>query len=80
MKTVKCEIYKKSGRDWIAVNTITDVQQVHTSLLGALINKKLCQCSYIKSISRRTNYDGTQQITVIYDNGYKDIYTVEETI
>ena len=54
-----------------------DVHMVHEYLMHDLIAKKLNCCSYIKSIRRVSNYDGTQNITVTYDNNCRRIYTVK---
>lgn len=47
---------------------ITDERQVYQSLANDLIGKKLNNCLYIQSITRVNNYDGTQTITVKYNN------------
>ena len=68
--------YVKSGRTWKESYTNTNPADVYESLSMALINKKIHACSYIKSIKRVNNYDGTQSITVNYDNGVKTVYIV----
>ena len=68
--------YVKEGRNWKESYTNTNPADVYESLSLALINKKIHSCSYIKSIKRVNNYDGTQSITVNYDNGVKTVYIV----
>lgn len=53
-------------------------EEVYRYLANDLIAKKLNQCTYIRSIKRRNNYDGTQTVTVTYDNDVRAIYTVED--
>lgn len=69
---------KKEGKKWVECYVCEDRHLVNDHLMHALINKKLCQCTYIRSITRSPHYDGTQIITVYYDNGFRDTFTVEE--
>ena len=57
--------------------TETDPNCVHESLMKDLIAKKLHKCSYIRSIKDVPNYDGTRNIVVYYDNGFRNTYTVK---
>ena len=68
--------YVKSGRTWEESYRNTNPADVYESLSLALINKKIHACKYITSIKRVNNYDGTQAITVNYDNGVKTVYIV----
>jgi len=68
--------YTKEGRTWKESYTNNNPADVYESLSLALIAKKIHSCSYIKSIKRISNYDGTQTITVNYDNGVKTVYIV----
>ena len=77
MKTVSRTAEKKRGKKWIETFKQTDPNKVHKELMHDLINKKLCNASYIKSIKRTSNYDGTQTIIVTYDNECRSIYVVE---
>ena len=52
------------------------VEEIYTRLCNELIAKKVNSCRYIKSIKRRNNYDGTQEITITYDNEVRYIYTI----
>lgn len=75
---IKRVMYIKEKNKYIETFTQTDTAQVYEDLALDLIAKKINACSYIRSIKRRTNYDGTQQITVIYDNNAKAEYTVKQ--
>jgi hypothetical protein len=66
---------KKGG--WVEAHTITDEATVYARLSEDLIAKKINKCLYIKSIKRVNNYDGTQNITAVYDHGVKVVYTVK---
>ena len=76
MKEIKKITQVKKGREWVTSYEETDITAVHTQLAEDLIAKKLNCCSYIKSIKRVNNYDGTQTITVNYDNGVRSLYTI----
>lgn len=69
--------YVKEGRTYKQTYKETDPAEVNKALMHDLINKKLHGCKYITSIKDRCNYDGTRTITVYYDNGVKNEYTVE---
>lgn len=74
---VKLATYAKNGKTWELLTTTTDPQIVYSRLAQDLINKKLCACTYIKSITRRQNYNGTVTITVMFINSFKAEYIVE---
>jgi hypothetical protein len=42
-----------------------------------MVNKKICACTYIKSIKRTQLYTGFEKITVTYDNDVRRVYTIE---
>ena len=67
---------KKNGK-YNESFTTYDQLEVYRSLSNDLISKKICNCSYIKSIRRVNNYNGTINVTVTYNNDCKAIYTVE---
>jgi hypothetical protein len=67
----------KNGKKWEVKNEITDVYNIYKNLAGDLIAKKLNACTYIKTIKRQSNYDGTQTITVTYNNDCRSVYTVK---
>jgi hypothetical protein len=67
----------KHGKKWSPENEITEETLVYKYLSNDLIAKKLNQCSYIKTIKRTPNYDGTQTIVVTYNNDCRSIYTVK---
>lgn len=77
MKDIKrvCEV--KQGKKYIVSFVERDENEVYRWLASDLINKKLCECRYIKRIIRKSNYDGTQDIIVYYDNYVRNTYTVK---
>lgn len=77
MREIKQIVEKKVGRAYEVQTVITDKATIHESLMKELIAKKLHQCRWIKSIRDSCNYDGTRDITVTYDNGFRSVYTVE---
>ena len=70
-----CEV--KQGNKYVVTFTETDENEVYRWLASDLINKKLCECRYIKRIVRNSNYDETQDIIVYYDNNVRNTYTVK---
>ena len=68
----------KKNNKWETVYTITDEKEVYKALSEALIAKKLTKVSYIRSIKRTQNYDGTLTITVSYTGGVRAIFTVKD--
>lgn len=70
--------YVKEGRTWEKSYTTNNSTEVYESLALDLINKKIHACTFIKSIKRTPNYDGTQTITVTYDNNCKTVYIVSD--
>lgn len=77
MKEFKQVIEIKNGKTWEVSNVITNEVDIYKNLSCDLINKKLNNCSYIKTIKRTPNYDGTQSITVNYNNDTRAVYTVK---
>lgn len=77
MKEIKKVVEVKNGKKWEVSTVITDTTAVYESLSCDLINKKLNNCNYIKTIKRTPNYDGTQSITVNYNNDTRAVYTVK---
>ena len=80
MKEIKYEAQQKEGKKYITKHTSTDREEVYRSLCADLINKKIVGCSYITRIDRMNRFDGTQKITVTYDNGWRTVYEVEDRI
>ena len=62
---------------WAVPFRTTDAEYIYKDLAKCLIDKKINKCTYIRSIKRIPNYDGTQTIVVTHDNGVKAVYTVE---
>lgn len=78
MKKIEKVVEIKNGKSWSVSHVVTDETEIYKSLSCDFIAKKLNSCSYIKSIKRTPNYDGTQTITVLYNNDCRSIYTVAD--
>ncbi len=77
-KTSMISEMKLCDRKWHVCgihDSMTD-EEIYMRLCSELVAKKVNNCRYIKSIKRRNNYDGTQEITVTYDNEVRYIYTI----
>lgn len=77
MKNIEKVVEVKNAGKWIMSHIVTDELEIYKSLSADLIAKKLNNCSYIKTVKRVCNYDGTQNITVTYNNDCRAIYTVK---
>lgn len=77
MREIKFVVEEKIGRTYEVIHTCNDEKQVYEDLAHELIAKKINQCTYIRSIKRHNNYDGTENITVSYDNNVRRIYTIK---
>lgn len=81
MREIKIEGYKKEGKKWMRDEyTCSDPATVYERLAADLTAKYLNKGRYITRITRVNNYDGTQRITVTYDNDFRNEYTVPEHI
>lgn len=78
MRNIERVAQKKVGNKWETTHIMTDQFEIYRALSNDLIAKKLNGCSYIRSIKRTPNYDGTQTIVVLYNNGVKATYTVTD--
>jgi hypothetical protein len=78
MRSEKMVIEVKNAGKWIVENTIENLEEIYSSLSADLIAKKINACTYIKSIKRVCNYDGTQNIIVNFGNGARRVYTVKD--
>lgn len=67
----------KTGKTWANTYIDTCPETVYKSLSHDLIAKKINACTYIKSIKRIQNYNGTNTIIVLYDNNTRSIYTID---
>ena len=67
----------KNNGKYEQTNICNDRTQVYESLSNDLISKKLCNCTYIKSIKRIQLYNGYVKIVVSYDNDVRRTYTIE---
>lgn len=73
MKETKYQYIRKSGEVTFENN---DAATIYELMARDLIAKKLQRCTYIKSMRRVNNYDGTITITMYQANGDKAVYTV----
>ena len=77
MKTMY-EYQERNKKGYVTTFTCEDSERVYQDLTHELISKKLCSCTYIKSIKREQLYNGFIRITVTYDNGGRRIYTIAD--
>ena len=77
---MKCNVIfeRKTGRNYEETYRSEDKTQVYEDLAHEMISKKLCGCSYIRSITRKQLYNGFVKITVTYDNGDRRIYHIND--
>ena len=68
----------KKGSKWETVYTLTNKEDIYKELSDAMVTKYLTKASWIKSIRRTQNYDGTITVTVNYDKDLRSIITVED--
>ena len=71
---MKKVVYEKTGKTWTEIYT-TEGTAVTESLAQDLNAKYLEKASYIKSVKRVQLYTH-KEITVVYSNGIKAVYTV----
>ena len=64
----------KKGNKWVTTYKHIDNTEALQSLASDLAAKYIGKASYVRSIKRRNNYDGTQTYTVTYDNDCRAIY------
>ena len=72
---------KKIDGKWTTTWECENDAQVYADLTHELIAKKLEHCTYIRSITRKQNYNGTKTITISYTSecgGGRRIYTIED--
>ena len=67
----------KNGKNYEITRTCEDRAEVFEALARDLINKKICSCTYIKSIKRIQLYNGFEKIIVTYDNNVRTTYTID---
>lgn len=77
MKEMRRLVETKRNGKWEVSLTVTDKNEIWESLAKDLIAKKIHKATWIKSIRDNSNYDGTRNITVTYDNNVRSIYTVQ---
>ena len=76
-KTIKRIAQKKDGKTWVNTYVDNDIASVYKSLSHDLIAKKINACTYIKSIKRIQNDDGTNTIIVTYEYNTRSVYTID---
>lgn len=74
---VNMTIEVKNGKNYEVTRVFEDRAEVYESLARDMVNKKLCCCTYIKSIKRIQLYNGFEKIIVSYDNNVRITYTIE---
>ena len=77
MRDLKKIVEVKNGNKWVISHETTDTNEIYRSLSRDLIAKKFNGCTYIKSIKKTPNYDGTNTVKVYHDNGVKVTYIIE---
>ena len=77
MREMQRLVEQKVNNAWVETFRETDENKIWESLAKDLIAKKLHKATWIKSVRDSSNYDGTRDITVYYDNGVRSIYTVK---
>lgn len=77
MREIKRIIYNRDNNKWRKVMTVTNKEDIYKSLATDIIAKKIHKCLWVKSIRDVSNYDGTRNISVYYNNSCKAVYTVE---
>ena len=75
---VNCRHEAKHHGKYVLTWYTNDAEQIYNDLTHELIAKKLCSCSYIKSIKRVQLYNGYIRIIVQYDNDCRRIYTITD--
>ena len=78
MREIKRVVEIKKDNKWNKTYEVTDEKEIYESLAHDLIAKKMNGCTWIKSIKRTQNYDGTITMTVVYDNNSRSLYTVAD--
>lgn len=72
MKRNKLEVFNQVNEKTLETS---DESYINETLMKHLINKKLKQATYIKSIKYTNAYDH-EVITIKHDNGFKSIYHI----
>lgn len=71
-KTVEIKVNGKYDKTY----TETNERDIYTSLANDLIARYVTKARYVKRVIRKPRYDGTDEITVYYENGIRSIYIV----
>lgn len=75
MDNVNVVFQVKQGRNFVTTWRSDNAEEVYKRLSNVLVSKKLCGCTWIKSIKRIQRYTHVE-IVVSYDHGGRDIFTV----
>ena len=75
-KSVSCEIMVKVNGKYSTSAIWRDAETVYKELSNDMWAKYIAKATYIKRITDKSNYNVTREITVLYDNGVKRVYTV----
>lgn len=78
MRKIEYVVFDKVNGKWVETYRNGNEVDVYKDLASNLAAKKIHQCSYIRSIKHRCNYDGTRTYTVLYTNNVKREYTVQD--
>ena len=73
----KMQVYTKEKSGYSLSYSSVDKSYIYEHLAQNMVYKKLCHCTYIKRITRKNNYNGTQDITIYMDNKIKIVYTIK---
>ena len=77
MEVKKIVEVKREGK-YHPCYTTEDMTEVYKDLANALINKRVCHCSYINMIVRVPLYNGFTKIKVYYTDNVRHTYIIEE--
>lgn len=75
MDNVNVVFQVKQGRNFVTTWRSDNAEEVYKRLSNVLVSKKLCNCTWVKSIKRVQRYTHVE-IIVTYDNDGRDIFTV----
>ena len=76
MRTISKVLQVKDGKCYKEIYRTENEAEVYEALANDLIAKNLNNTSSIKNIRKNDNYDGTQEIIIIYATEVQAIYTV----
>ena len=77
-RTIQKVIEVKEGNKWTQMDIWTNPKEIYDSLAHDLISKKICGCTWIRSIKCVQHYDGFITITVTYGSNCRAHYTITD--